>query len=67
MKAIKVLSGLLVDDTRLVSVLLASLLLAILATTVIHQLLLGALFIWLGLIGSLWVSIEHELKVKTEK
>lgn len=67
MKAIKVLSGLLVDDTRLVSVLLTSLLLAILATTVIHQLLLGALFIWLGLIGSLWVSIEHELKVKTEK
>lgn len=67
MKVLKVLWGLLVDDTRLVSILLFSLLLSVIAATVVHQIVAAALFIWLGLLGSLWVSIEHELKVKVTK
>lgn len=67
MKILKVLKGLLIDDTRLVSIVLLSLLLSVIAATVVHQVVAAALFIWLGLIGSLWVSIEHELKVKVNK
>lgn len=67
MKVLKVVWGLLFEDVRLVWILLASILLSVLAVEVVHQFVIAGLFLWLGLVGSLWLAIEHELKLKSDK
>lgn len=66
MKVLKVLWGLLVDDGRLASILVISLVVAYIVSLAGVK-WLAALVIWLGLIVSLWVSIEHQLKLKVHK
>ncbi|UOF90948.1 hypothetical protein LSG31_01270 [Fodinisporobacter ferrooxydans] len=66
MNALKILWGLLVDDSRLVSVVLLSLILAFLLSS-IHMVHIAAYVIWVGLIVSLWISVEHQLKLKIKK
>ncbi len=65
MGVLKVIWGLLVDDIRLVSILVLSLILSSLFTLA-HQGRIAAFIIWFGLIISLWVSIEYQLKLKVK-
>lgn len=69
MKAFKVLLGLLVDDGRLASILMISLVVAYAVSTIGHApaKLAAAGIIWLGLILSLWISVRHELRSKLTK
>lgn len=66
MKALKVLWGLLVDDARLASILLISLVVAFIVS-LMGMKLLGAIIIWVGLVVSVWASVEHQLKLKLSK
>lgn len=66
MRALKVVWGLLVDDGRLAFVLALALVISFVLSH-FHQPLLGALVIWVGLLASLWISIEHQLKLKAKK
>lgn len=66
MKAVKVLWGLIVDDVRLVVVLSIGLVLAW-GLTAIHQPLLAAVMIWIALMVALWVSIDHQARVRRSK
>ncbi len=63
MKVIKKLWGLLYDDARLVLTLVVALLLSLLLK-LINLPTIAAIAIWLGLVVSLWISIEHELSLK---
>ncbi len=63
MKVIKKLWGLLYDDARLVMGLIVALLLSLLLK-LINLPTFAAIVIWLGLVVSLWISIEHELSKK---
>jgi hypothetical protein len=63
MKVLSTLWGLLVDDGRLASILILSIVLAW-GLSQFEQPLLAAILIWAGLIVSLAVSIEHQLKLK---
>jgi len=65
MKVLGTLWGLLVDDGRLASILVIALLLAALVSHLGHP-TVGSILIWLGLIVSLFVSIEHQLTLKTK-
>lgn len=65
MKALKIVWGLLVDDARLATALVIALILAY-ALSLAHQPVFAAIIIWLGLIVSLWISIEHQLRLKTK-
>lgn len=66
MAVLKVIWGLLVDDARLATGLVITLLVAyLLSQANLH--LLGAIVIWAGLIVSLWVSVEHQLVAKLKK
>lgn len=65
-KVLKVLWGLLVDDISLASILIMALILSVLAV-VAQQVHLAAYIIWIGLLVSLWVSVEHQLKQKLKK
>lgn len=66
MKILSKLWGLIVDDPRLVSTLVIFLILSWILTLV-HQLLISALMIWAGLIISLWIALDHQLKLKLSK
>lgn len=63
MKVIKVIWGLLVDDGRLATTLIVALIIAF-GLSKANQPLLAGIIIWLGLIVSLWYSIEHQLQLK---
>ncbi len=63
MRAIKKLWGLLYDDARLVVTLVVALLLSLLLK-LLNLPTIAAIVIWLGLVVSLWISIEHELSLK---
>lgn len=65
-KVINTLWGLLVDDGRLASILIVALILAGVSSLVGKLTIIGAVLIWLGLILSLIISIEHQLKLKTK-
>lgn len=67
MKAIKVMWGLLVDDGRLAALLLVSLIGSALVSVLGHHAQLAAYVIWAGLLVSLAVSIEYQLKQKMKK
>lgn len=64
MKVIRKLWGLLVDDGRLASILMIALILASGVSFLLHHRTIAAGLIWLGLIVSLVVSVEHQLKAK---
>lgn len=66
MKTLKVLWGLLVDDGRLASILIVALIIGSIVSAAGLK-TLGAVAIWLGLLVSLGVSIEHQLKLKLKK
>lgn len=66
MRVLKVLWGLLVDDGRLASILVVSLIVAFVVALAGLK-LIAAVVIWLGLIISVWVSVEHQLKLKLKK
>lgn len=65
-KVLQVLWGLLVDDIRLASILILALMLSV-SAVVVHRVHLAAYIIWIGLLVSLWVSVEHQLKQKLKK
>lgn len=67
MKVLQTLWGLLIDDGRLASVLLIALILAGIASLLEKWTVIGAVLIWLGLIFSLIVSVEHQLRLKVKK
>ncbi len=67
MKVLHTLWGLLVDDRRLASILMIALLLSAISSLVLREFFLGAVLIWGGLIVSLVVSVEHQLKLKMKK
>jgi len=67
MKAIQVIWGLLVDDGRLATLLMATLIVSALVSVLGHQAQLAAYIIWGGLLVSLSVSIEYQLKQKLKK
>jgi len=62
----KTIWGLLVDDILLASILMISLILGCIVS-VASSSRIGAYLIWGGLIVSLWVSIEHQLRLKSKK
>lgn len=66
MKVLSALWGLIVDDVRLASILIVSLLISW-GVSLAHQQVLAAIVIWAGLLISLWVSIEHQLRLKLKK
>ena len=66
MHILKTIWGLLVDDIRLASILVISLVIGC-VVSLVHDSQLGAYVIWAGLIVSLWISIEHQLKLKLRK
>lgn len=63
MGVFKTLWGLLVDDRRLASIIVVSLIVAF-GVSRAGLALMAALVIWLGLIVSLWVSVDHQLQIK---
>ncbi|QSO50437.1 hypothetical protein JZ785_15975 [Alicyclobacillus curvatus] len=66
MRVLKIIWGLLVDDARLASILVLSLLIAfVLSLAGLKS--IAAIVIWLGLVISLWISIDHQLKLKLKK
>jgi hypothetical protein len=66
MKILSKLWGLIVDDTRLVSILLIFLLISW-GVTMAGQSFIAAFLIWAGLIISLFVSIKHQIQLKISK
>lgn len=64
MKALRTLWGLLVDDGRLASIIVVAVILSAGASLIGHFTRLGAIILWLGLIISLVISVEHQLNVK---
>lgn len=66
MKVLKKLWGLLVDDGRLATILVVALVVAYVISAS-GQHIIGAIVIWLGLIIALWVSVDHQLRVKVKK
>jgi len=66
MKVFSTLWGLLVDDGRLAWILLVALILAAIASLLAHLASAGAVLIWLGLIVSLIISVEHQLRIRTK-
>jgi hypothetical protein len=66
MKILKKLWGLLVDDNLLASILLITVILAAAVSEWGHMAGLGVIVLWLGLLVSLTVSIEHQLNVRTK-
>lgn len=66
MKVLKKLWGLLVDDGRLATILVVALVVAYIISAS-GQHLIGAIVIWLGLIIALWVSVDHQLRLKVKK
>jgi hypothetical protein len=66
MRVLKVLWGLLVDDGRLASILVLSLVAAYLISAVGLK-TLAAGVIWLGLVMSVLVSVEHQLRLQVKK
>lgn len=67
MKVLSTLWGLLVDDRRLASILILAIVISVIVSNTFGQPLLGALILWAGLIVSLFVSIEHQLRIKSKK
>lgn len=65
MKVLKKLWGLLVDDGRLASILVISLIVAYIVSR-LGQHTIGAIVIWVGLIVSLWVAVGHQLRLKVK-
>jgi hypothetical protein len=66
MRVLKIIWGLLVDDARLASILVLSLVIAfVLSLAGLKS--IAAIVIWLGLVISLWISIDHQLKLKLKK
>jgi hypothetical protein len=63
MKVLTTLWGLIVDDGRLASILLISLVISW-GLSLVGQPLIGAFMIWAGLLISLWISINHQLHLK---
>lgn len=66
MRVLKVLWGLLVDDARLASILVLSLIVAFVVALAGLK-FVAAIVIWLGLIVSIWVSVEYQLQLKLKK
>ncbi|SEB86067.1 hypothetical protein [Paenibacillus sp. GP183] len=66
MKILSTLWGLLVDDGRLASILLLSIVIGW-GLSQMQKPFLAAIVIWAGLIVSLAVSIEHQLNLKLKK
>jgi hypothetical protein len=66
-KVLSTLWGLLVDDRRLASILILAIVISTIVSNTFGQPLLGALILWAGLIVSLFVSIEHQLRLKSKK
>lgn len=66
MKVLSTLWGLLVDDGRLAWTLVIALILAAVASLLLRLEMVGSIIIWLGLILSLVISVEHQLKLKTK-
>jgi hypothetical protein len=66
-KVLSTLWGLLVDDRRLASILILAIVISVIVSNTFGQPLLGALILWAGLIVSLFVSIEHQLRLKSKK
>jgi len=66
MKILRVLWGLLVDDARLGFILVVSLVIGDVVARAGFQ-TVAALVIWAGLVGSLWVSVNHQLRLKLRK
>jgi hypothetical protein len=66
MKVLSTLWGLIVDDGRLVTILLFCLIISW-GLSYGQQPLIGAFMIWAGLLLSLWVSIRHQLQLKLSK
>lgn len=66
MKVLKVLWGLLVDDGRLASILVLSLVVAYFVSILGYKMLAGGV-IWLGLVVAVVVSVEHQLQLKVKK
>lgn len=67
MKVLSTLWGLLVDDGRLASILVLAIIIGSIVSKVLHQPLPGAIVIWAGLLVALFVSIEHQLSLKSKK
>ena len=63
MGILKTLWGLLVDDVRLALVLGSALILAF-GLRQAGLSLVAAVVLWIGLLGALWFSIEHQLKLR---
>jgi hypothetical protein len=66
MGVLKVIWGLLVDDAHLATILAVSLVISF-GVSRMHHPTAAALVIWLGLIVSLWISVEHQLQLKLKK
>ena len=66
MRVLKVLWGLLVDDGRLASILVLALVIAFVLSLGGLK-FLAAIVIWLGLVISVAISVEHQLKLKLKK
>lgn len=66
MGVLKKLWGLLVDDGRLASILVLSLIVAF-GVSRAGLTFAAAIVIWLGLIVSVWVSVDHQLQLKRRK
>ncbi|QQE77591.1 hypothetical protein [Alicyclobacillus sp. SO9] len=63
-KVISTLWGLVVDDARLAWTLVVALLIAAVMAYILHLAFIAAVVIWLGLILSLVLSVEHQLKLR---
>lgn len=66
MKILKKLFGLLVDDGRLAWILCVGLAVAI-GLRLVHQPMWSAVAIWVGLILSLWISVDHQRRLKQKR
>lgn len=64
MKLILKIRGLLIDDARLAIIILVAVVLAGVLSWGAHLRSLGGIILWLGLIMSLSVSVQHELRRK---
>lgn len=61
--ALKVIWGLLIDDARLAVTLLISLAVSAVSSKLGYP-FVGMLCIWVGLVLALYISIEHQLRLK---
>lgn len=66
MKAVKVLLGLLVDDVRLVAIVLLTLALAF-VLKLVHHTQASPYVMVVGLLLALLFSVEHQLRLKVRK